>query len=315
MFGPWIRDDEALERLRRFFQSARPFPHVVIDGFLEEGLAQRCCRAFPPLPSAIDEKDPFAWHVYCNPIEIKLANDRTEAWDRALADVIGPRGLQSEAFLDVLRRVTGVQDLENDPHMHGAGLHCHPSGGKLDMHLDYGIHPISGKERRLNLILYLNEDWREEYGGDLQLWSQDALFPSSSDLAASAEEEDGAKSDEPAAAVRRVYPTFNRAVLFRTSDDSWHGMPDPLRCPEHEARKSLAIYYVTNPRPGLSERGAARPKARFVGRPGDPPDEALDRLREVRRYRRLTPEDLAGQTGTSRIWSPPAPAARAMGLL
>lgn len=319
MFGPWIRDDATLERLRHAFSSARPFPHIVIDGFLEEGLARRCCRAFPPPPSAsapvndsvADDKknDPFAWHVYCNPIEVKLANDRPETWDRALADVIGPRGLQSDAFLDVLRRMTGVQDLENDPHMHGAGLHCHPVGGKLDMHLDYGIHPISGKERRLNLILYLNEGWREEYGGDLQLWSQDALFPSPSKKSS---ENNADNAEDNADAVRHVYPIFNRAVLFRTSDDSWHGMPDPLRCPEHEARKSLAIYYVTDPRPGLSEHGAARPKARFVGRPGDPPDEALDRLRELRRYRRLTPEDLTSTTSHHRLaaWSPPEPTAR-----
>eukprot|EP00983_Pelagomonas_calceolata_P121156 1160774-Pelagomonas_calceolata.AAC.9 len=150
--------------------------------------------------------------------------------------------------------------------MHGAGIHCHPSGGKLDMHLDYGIHPRSGKERRLNLIIYLNKDWKDEYGGELQFWDDEMQMCQSSHA-----------------------PTFNRAVLFRTCDVSYHGMPNVLSCPG-TTRKSLAVYYVSDARPAVQPRY----KAMYVPRPSDVKDAFMDGLRGLRVERRLTEADLGG---------------------
>ena len=143
--------------------------------------------------------------------------------------------LQSIKLIDLLSGVTGIDGLENDPHLHGAGLHYHPRGSRLEMHLDYSIHPISKKERRLNLIVYMNRDWQEEWGGHLNLW-------------------EGTKDGMTRGPTQRIAPMFNQAVLFRTSDISWHGMPDAIECPEGRARKSVAIYYVSDPRQEATHR-------------------------------------------------------------
>lgn len=143
--------------------------------------------------------------------------------------------LQSIKLIDLLSGVTGIDGLENDPHLHGAGLHYHPRGSRLEMHLDYSIHPISKKERRLNLIVYMNRDWQEGWGGHLNLW-------------------EGTKDGMTRGPTQRIAPMFNQAVLFRTSDISWHGMPDAIECPEGRARKSVAIYYVSDPRQEATHR-------------------------------------------------------------
>ena len=147
------------------------------------------------------------------------------------------------------------------------------------MHLDYSIHPISGMERRVNLIIYLNSDWQQEWGGELQLWEGDA--------------------QNPTRPVQRVLPRFNTAVLFRTSDISWHGMPDELQCPIERGRKSLAIYFVSPP----TIPSAGRPKASFRPRPdgGGSLDEGYLQLCHIRDTRRLESEDMSRHTPT---WTP-----------
>eukprot|EP01138_Halocafeteria_seosinensis_P014774 gb/GECG01015082.1/.p1 GENE.gb/GECG01015082.1/~~gb/GECG01015082.1/.p1 ORF type:complete len:187 (+),score=12.13 gb/GECG01015082.1/:1-561(+) len=169
LFGSWIYDRSELDRLRQQFADAVPFPHVVIDDFLHPSVAKDCARSFPEFLSV--RRSEYGWMTYYNPIEIKLANNQTETWGESLRDVFFS-GLQSMKLVEILRYVTGIPELENDPHIHGGGLHCHPRGGKLDMHLDYSIHPITGMERRLNLIIFLAEDWDPSYGGDLQLWDE-----------------------------------------------------------------------------------------------------------------------------------------------
>ena len=137
-------------------------------------------------------------------------------------------------MVDLFQIITGIPDLENDPYLHGAGLHFHERGGKLDMHLDYSIHPLSKKERRLNLILYLNEYWKESYNGGLELWDKAYTHR-----------------------CETILPSFNRAVLFQTSDISYHGLPTPIACPTDTGRKSLAIYYVSNSRDNVVHRSKA----------------------------------------------------------
>ena len=134
------------------------------------------------------------------------------------------------------------------------------------MHLDYSIHPISGMERRVNLIIYLNFDWQQERGGDLQLWEGDA--------------------HKPTKLVQRILPRFSRAVLFRTSDISGHGMPDELQCPIERGRKSLAIYFVSPPT--VTD---GRPKASFRPRPEEP--SGYLELCQIRNTRRLAPENVS----------------------
>jgi hypothetical protein len=256
IFGRWFgAAGSGSGSLHPSFSAARPFPSLVIDGFFAEETA----AALEPL---VDPASGPGWHRYHNPIEIKYARDDVFALPAA-ARVF--EALQSEAFLARLRELTGIADLEADPHLHGAGLHYHPRGGKLDMHLDYSIHPLSGRERRLNLIVYLNRRWEAEWGGAIELW------------------------DEACGRCERsILPAWNRAVLFRTSDISYHGLPRPIRCPPGEGRRSLAIYYVSPARPGC----AARPKAEYRPLPGQPLPPGLAALYAIRARRRIEPADL-----------------------
>lgn len=252
-FGSWTSN---LQDLKTRFRSAEPFPHVVIDGFFNEPTAETLLTEFPPLAKA-------PWIHYHNPIEEKFALNlfESEPIFKQLFEM-----LQSDETVRLIQSVTGIDELEADPTLHGAGLHCHPPGGKLDMHLDYSLHPILKKERRVNLIVYLNKEWSESYGGDIQLW--DAAFT-------------GVK--------QRVFPLFNRAVIFQTNDISYHGMPQMVRCPEGNSRKSVAIYYVSEP----TEMKQVRYKAHFRPLPDQPLNDQLRKLFELRNHQSMTPALLA----------------------
>ena len=130
--------------------------------------------------------------------------------------------LNSASFLKFLEGLTGIEKLIGDPQFEGGGLHQIPAGGKLAIHIDFNKHLYYGLERRLNLLIYLNKNWREEYGGHFELWDHGITRM-----------------------ITKVAPVFNRVVIFSTSRFSYHGHPDPLRCPPDVTRKSLALYYYT----------------------------------------------------------------------
>jgi hypothetical protein len=256
MFGNWIHD---IPSLAQQFQRAEPFEHVVIENFLDESMALRLSTAFP----TPDREPTLAWYHYDNPLEQKyacneLGNSKLYRY-KNLFDY-----WQSDETVRLFRDLTGISDLESDPHLHGAGIHASPTRGKLDMHLDYSIHPFSGKERRLNLIYYLNEIWDESWGGNLQL------------------------RDPSLTQVKEIPLKWNTAVLFRTCDISYHGFPTPIQCPPGVYRKSLAIYYVTPPRAEATHRL----KAKFVPLPGQPVSDKLKKLYEIRPECRISENDL-----------------------
>lgn len=266
VLGKWASEPETVARLYGEFSCAEPFPHVIIDDFLAEDMAKAICDSFPR-PHLHRAGHP-TWFLYNNPIERKFASTDLEHASESIQQYFST--VQTDEFIALVRRITGIPDLENDPHLHGAGLHFHPTGGKLDMHLDYSLHPVTGKERRINLILYVNsEEWDDAWGGHLYL---------------------GEASDDGTlkSLAKRVAPRFNRGVLFRTSDVSWHGLPYPIACPTGLGRQSLAIYYVSDPRPFATPRK----KAKFVGVPGEEETEGMAALRDIRPSRRLTEEDV-----------------------
>ena len=115
-----------------------------------------------------------------------------------------------------------IPSLEHDPYLHGAGVHVHPTKGRLHMHLDYEKHPFVDKQRRLNVILYMNKDWDPSWNGHMQLWDS-----------------------ELQRCVVKSDIQFNTAIVFKTNEISWHGLPDPIRCPADICRKSIAYYYVS----------------------------------------------------------------------
>lgn len=153
--------------------------------------------------------------------------------------------LNSSYFLRFLEQLTGIESLIGDPHFEGGGLHQIVSGGKLAIHADFNKHTSLGLDRRLNMLLYLNKDWKEDYGGYFELWDRNMCRME-----------------------RRVAPLFNRVVIFTTSEHSYHGHPDPLACPSDMTRKSLALYYYTNG--GVAEAEATgRHTTLFQARPGE----------------------------------------------
>ena len=142
-------------------------------------------------------------------------------------------------FISILEKSLSINTkLYSDIGLNGGGWHIHKQGGKLNTHLDYSVHPKLNLQRKLNIIVYLNSNWEDSWGGSLGLW--------------------GNKSPKkPGKLIKTISPKFNRAVLFDTTQNSWHGLPDPLKCPKDEYRKSIAIYYLCNLPTNVSKRGRA----------------------------------------------------------
>jgi 2OG-Fe(II) oxygenase superfamily len=206
------------------YLGAKPFPHIVLDDFFDPQLLELVLTEFPS-PGQI------AWQQFDNEREIKLASAAESSFGPVTRLLL--YHLNSVTFLEFLSRVTGIPDLISDPAFEGGGLHQITRGGKLAIHADFNKHHRYGLDRRLNLLLYLNKDWKEDYGGHLELWDRDM------------------RRCEAA-----VSPTFNRVMIFSTTDFTFHGHPDPLRCPPGMTRKSLALYYFTNGRPADEVSGA-----------------------------------------------------------
>jgi 2OG-Fe(II) oxygenase superfamily len=216
-FLPLARMEAVTESAHHSYMNAKPFPHVVFDDFFDPALIERVLEEFPK-PNAI------RWQNFDNPQEIKLASARESTFGPATRLLM--YHLNSITFLEFLSRVTGIDNLIPDPGFEGGGLHQIVRGGKLGVHADFNKHRQYGLDRRLNLLLYLNKNWREEYGGHLQLWDRDMT-----------------RSEA------KVLPIFNRVMIFGTTDFTYHGHPDALQCPEGVTRKSLALYYFSNGRP------------------------------------------------------------------
>ncbi len=224
--------EERLAGLRTRYRSASPFPHIALDGFLSEEVGR---AAEAEIPAAHSDH----WVNYVHTNERKFANTDPTTWGPTLQEIW--RELTSPRFAGLLSELTGIDGLVADDSLEGAGLHQTRSGGHLNIHADFTVHPHRRHwRRRVNLLVYLNADWPESYGGDLELWSRDM------------------KTREVV-----IAPIANRAVIFTTGTDTWHGHPEPLRCPPGRARKSLAVYYYTvedSPTPRSTE---------YRARPGD----------------------------------------------
>ena len=245
---------ELAARLAPRYAGASPFPHVVIDDFLPEALAARMLAEFPPPDAAAwDRLDKSAYSK-------KLAANREEQVGSFIFGIL--EELNGADFLSFLQKLTGIQGLTPDPYFEGGGLHQILPGGFLKVHADFNFHTALRLDRRLNLLIYLNREWREEYGGHLELWN-------------------GAMTQ----CEVRVLPVFNRAVIFSTTDRSFHGHPDPLACPEGRTRKSMALYYYSRGRP--EEEVSPAHSTLWQIRPAEPGGSRLAWARRLRRLARI----------------------------
>ena len=206
IFGNWIEND--FNKVNEY-----PFKHLTIDNFLDDD-------TFNYLSNLIETPDDN-WWKYENPIEVKYAFDKIDLMEDRTKNVF--YALSHKTVSQKIGEIFDIKNLEYDPYFHGAGLHMHPRHGRLGMHLDYEKHPHCDKQRRVNIILYLNEQWDNSWNGDTQLWSKNMEKCEVSS-----------------------YPVKNRAIIFETTEKSWHGVPERILCPTNTFRKTLAFYYISD---------------------------------------------------------------------
>lgn len=199
---------------REYF--AEPFKHVVVDAFFPDELASTCLKNFP----AIGDD---GWeHANDADIEIKYRTNWKSEFDIPEGIVDAVRILNSAPFLNAMSTVLGIEKIIPDPYFTGGGLNATMRGGLLDVHVDGNYHDATGLNRRLNALVYLNPDWREDWGGEFGVY-----------------DETGDKC------LKKVAPLHNRLVIFDSHDKSFHGLPDPINFPEGEPRRSILLYYYT----------------------------------------------------------------------
>lgn len=209
--GPIPKDKGA--ELSGAYRLADPFPHIAIDNFLPPDFLEACLAEFPQdigEQGAVFDRDQERLKFQFNP------------------DTLSPRlralfySFNSLPFIRVLQNITGIPGLIPDPYFLGAGFHEIRNGGHLSVHTDFNHHKPMNVERRINVLIYRNKDWDDAYGGQIELWNQDM-----------------------SRCVKSYIPTFNRCVIFNTTDESFHGNPNIVRHPAGATRKSIALYYYT----------------------------------------------------------------------
>jgi hypothetical protein len=232
--------------LQSQFLSAEPFSHVIIDDFFLPEVVEQLVKEFP----AYNTEGIWNAH-YNNPIENKKACNHWDKFPRTTYSTF--HYLCSFEFENIVAQITGNPGVQADVGLHGGGWHAHTTNGKLNVHLDYSIHPKLQLERHYNLIVYITPDWQPSWRGGLELHSHDD------------------KTNRAKELVSLVENKYNRAVLFDTTQNSWHGLPADLACPEGVMRRSLAVYYVTEPAENADTRG----KALFVPHGNQADDPAI----------------------------------------
>ncbi|MHC4947622.1 MAG: 2OG-Fe(II) oxygenase [Planctomycetota bacterium] len=230
------------DALRDRVRSAVPFPHFAIDDFLDESFAREVGESYPTFDEAMAMGRSFAAVNERGKVQITDA-DHFSPPVRRLHEALAAR-----PWLDLLSHVMDIPDLRADPKLVGGGIHQTGPRGHLDVHVDFNYIEDRDLHRRLNILVYFNPDWREEWGGNVELWDREVKVCNHS-----------------------FSPVFNRCVVFATSEISFHGVT-AVRCPEDRARRSFAAYYYTKEAPAgwTGEKHStifrARPDEQFKGK-------------------------------------------------
>ena len=205
--------------LKQQYSTADPFPHIQIDNFFSDEYLSKVLNEFPDLSNLKNSQN------YKNQNEIKFANNNYKNFPDQIKNFFD--FLNSETFCNFLQIITSINEkLVGDKELSGGGLHEIKSGGLLKVHTDFNKHPTNNLDRRVNVLIYLNKNWKKEYNGCLELWDK--------------------KMRE---CKQKILPNFNKMVIFSTTDFSNHGHPDPIDCPNEISRKSIALYYFSSGRP------------------------------------------------------------------
>ncbi|MEO0322106.1 MAG: 2OG-Fe(II) oxygenase [Myxococcota bacterium] len=214
MLKPYDRD-----ALRTQYQNAEPFPHIAIESFLEDEAARRVAAAYPTFDDARGDGREFRAVNEFKKVQIC----DTEKFPEPVLQL--HEILASPAFLKDIEYITGIEGLLADPTLAGGGMHITGPRGRLDVHVDFNFLEELKLFRRLNILLYLNEEWPRSWGGAVELWDE-----------------------KVERCYHRFQPTLNRCVLFETSERSYHGVEE-VTCPPGTARRSFAAYYYTKEPP------------------------------------------------------------------
>jgi Rps23 Pro-64 3,4-dihydroxylase Tpa1-like proline 4-hydroxylase len=240
------------ERYAEQYQSGRPYHYIGIDDFLPYHILEKVRQE----AISVDEKPP----EYSSPQEHLKASynpDELPHYTRLVFNA-----LNSQSFIRFLEEMTGIDGLIPDPYFKGGGIHRTSNGGYLGIHADFNHHKQMNLERRLNVLIYLNPDWSEEYGGAFEVWTSDMKER-----------------------VASFAPKMGRMCCFSTSSTSMHGNPEPVNHPDGTPRISIALYYYTatwtdshvahstlfRPRPGTADAATHVQERRRIMRKYTPP--------------------------------------------
>ncbi len=224
------------EELMGEYAFAEPFPHIVVDNFLPTSMIEGMLEHFP---ADAKTHDKVYQKGYGGTYKRQTFPYDCDEYIRNAFSFFN-----SAAMLQFLEGITNIKGLLPDPYFSGGGLHETTKGGLLGIHADFRVNENLQLFRRVNVLIYLNKDWQESYGGNLELWDQ-----------------------EMKAKVKSVAPIFNRCVIFNTDEDSFHGHPDPLTTPDGLTRRSIALYYYTAT--GIKNDSGESRHTRYVARPND----------------------------------------------
>lgn len=194
------------------YRSVSPFPHVVIDDFLPPEMLDMVLAHFPASEQAAE--------TYDRSQERRKAGHNPDELAPELRNLF--YAFNSRPFIKIVENISGIKGLIGDPYFIGGGLHEIAQGGHLSIHADFNHHPPLNLERRINVLIYLNRGWKDEWGGQLELWENDM-----------------------SKCVMSCTPEFNRCVIFNTTSNSYHGNPHPIAHPDGIPRRSIALYYYT----------------------------------------------------------------------
>ena len=221
------------------YQNAQPYNHICLDNFLPESIVKNVVADLGDLPKAES-----SFKNARENLKSSFTPERLPTYTKNLF-----YAFNSRPFVMFLEEMTGIKGLIPDPYYVGAGIHNTLNGGHLDIHADFNVHKQMRVERRLNVLIYLNDDWQEDWGGCFEIWDK-----------------------EMTAKVASFVPTFNRMVCFSTASDTFHGNPEPVNHPDGKPRQSIALYYYTatwdgtkqehstlfKPRPGTKDQSNSK---------------------------------------------------------
>jgi hypothetical protein len=205
--------------LRAQVRRSKPVPNFKIDNFLDEGFANRVLAAFPSYDEAIKVGRSFAAVNEYKKVQVTDAALFAEPVAQLNAALAAPE------FVDLLSYVFDISNLMADDQLVGGGIHQTGPRGFLDVHIDFNYIEERQLHRRLNILIYFNRDWKDEWGGNIELWDKDVKVCHHS-----------------------FSPIFNRCVVFATNEISYHGVT-AVKCPPDQTRKSFAAYYYTKEAP------------------------------------------------------------------